>query len=185
MRFIVTDVYDQGKSVACRGRVVQGFVEVGDRLVVLPVGDLVTVSKLEHLQSPSDDIDDPRRLAVAIAGDIVELAINDIDIMRLSLGNILSFPNCRPQLTKKAKAKLLVMEGLSVPIIRGAQVVFHMHSLDIPAIVTKLVAVLTRDGSIKKDRPRALTSGASAVVGEFSSFRAGLAGWLLILFFIM
>jgi elongation factor 1 alpha-like protein len=170
MRFIVTDVYDQGKSVACRGRVVQGFVEVGDRLAVLPVGDFVSVSRLEHLQTPSDDIDDPRRLAVAIAGDIVELVISDIDIMRVSVGNILCFPNARPRLATKARAKILVMEKLSVPIIRGAQVVFHMHSLDVPAVLTKLVAILKRDGSVKKERPRALTSGSSAVVGEFAPF---------------
>lgn len=169
LRFIVTDVYEQGKLVACRGRVVQGFVEVGDRLVVLPVGDIVTVTRVEHLQPPSDDIADPKRLAVAIAGDIVELSINDIDIMRISVGNILSFPNARPLLAKRALAKILVMEKLSVPIIRGAQVSFHIHNLDIPAIVTKLVAILKRDGSVKKERPRALTSGVSAVVGKFAA----------------
>lgn len=133
---------------------------------MLPVGDNVTVTRLEHLQAPSDDIDDPRRLSVAIAGDTVELVLNDIDIMRLSVGNILCFPNTRPRLTTKARAKILVMEKLTVPIIRGAQVVFHMHSLDVPAVLTKLVAILKRDGSVKKERPRALTSGTSAVVGK-------------------
>jgi elongation factor 1 alpha-like protein len=167
LRFIVTDVYEQGKYIACRGRVVQGFVEVGDRLVVLPVGDIVPIARLEHLQVPSDDSDDPKRLSVAIAGDIVELVLNDIDIMRVSVGNILCFPRTRPHLTTKARAKILVMDKLSVPIIRGAQVVFHMHSLDVPAVLTKLVAILKRDGSVQKERPRALTSGTSAVVGKY------------------
>jgi elongation factor 1 alpha-like protein len=56
------------------------------------------------------------------------------------------------------------MDPLAVPIIRGAQVLFHMHSLDVPAVLTKLVAITNRDGSIKKERPRALTAGSSAVV---------------------
>ena len=42
-----------------------------------------------------------------------------------------------------------------------------MHSLDVPCVLTKLLAVTKRDGSIKKERPRALTGGASAIV-EFS-----------------
>jgi elongation factor 1 alpha-like protein len=56
------------------------------------------------------------------------------------------------------------MDDLIVPIIRGAQVLLRMHSLDVPAAVTKLVATLQPDGSVKKERPRALTSGMSAVV---------------------
>ncbi|OEU19442.1 GTP_EFTU-domain-containing protein [Fragilariopsis cylindrus CCMP1102] len=167
LRFIVTDVFSEGKGIVTRGRVIQGFVEVGDQLVVLPVGDIVRVSKLEHLQAPSDDIDDPRRLDTAIAGDTVQLVINDIDIMRLSIGNILCFPNARPPLTKKATARIIVMDKLAVPIIRGAQVIFHMHSLDVPTVLTKLVSILNRDGSIKKERPRALTSSVSASI-EFT-----------------
>jgi elongation factor 1 alpha-like protein len=164
LRFIVNDVIAEGKGVVTRGRVVQGFVEVGDKLVVLPVGDIVTVSKLEHLQAPSGESDDPKRLTIGCAGDVVELVFTDIDIMRLSVGNILSFPNARPPLTKKAKAKVLVMEKLAIPIIRGAQVIFHMHSLDVPAVLTRVSSILKRDGSIKKERPRALTSGVSAVI---------------------
>ena len=128
------------------------------------MGDIVRVSKLEHLQDPSDHMDNPKRLNFAIAGDTVQLVTNDIDIMRLSIGNILCFPNARPPLTRKAIARIIVMDKLVVPIIRGAQVIFHMHSLDVPTVVTKLVAVLKRDGSIKKERPRALTGGVSAKI---------------------
>mmetsp|Transcript_19456 Transcript_19456/g.48475 ORF Transcript_19456/g.48475 Transcript_19456/m.48475 type:complete len:270 (+) Transcript_19456:570-1379(+) len=167
LRFIVTDVFAEGKGIVLRGRVIQGFVEVGDQLVVLPVGDTVRISKLEHLQAPSDGGDDPKRLSVAIAGDTVQLVVSDIDIMRLSIGNILCFPSARPPLTKKATARIVVMDNLAVPIIRGAHVIFHMHSLDVPTVLTKLVAILKRDGSIKKERPRALTSGVSAKI-EFT-----------------
>lgn len=169
LRFIVTDVFAEGKGIVARGRVIQGFVEVGDSLVVLPVGDIVRVARVEHLQAPSSNgggSDDPRRLAVATAGDTVQLVISDkdIDIMRISIGNIFCFPNARPPLTRTATARIMVMEDLAVPIIRGAQVVFHMHSLDVPTVLTKLIAVLNNDGSVKKERPRVLTRGASASV---------------------
>ena len=161
MRFVLSDVYAEGKGIVARGRVVQGFIQVGERLIVLPIGDAVAVSKLEHLQPPSDNID---RLAIAMAGDTVELVLGGIDLMRISVGNILANPSSRPPIAKKAKAKILVMEQLAVPIIRGAQVLFHMHSLDVPAVLTHLIAITKRDGSIKKERPRALTGGASAIV---------------------
>lgn len=167
LRFIVTDVFSEGKGIVTRGRVIQGFIEVGDQLVVLPVGDVVRVSKLEHLQAPSDNINDPRRLGIGIAGDTVQIIISDIDIMRISIGNILCFPNAKPPLVKKALARIAVMDKLNVPIIRGAQAIFHMHSLDIPVVLTKLVAILKRDGSVKKERPRALTSGVNASI-EFT-----------------
>ena len=66
--------------------------------------------------------------------------------------------------TSKSNAKALIMDHLIVPIIRGAQVLLRMYSLDVPAAVIKLVATLQPDGSVKKERPRALPSGKSAVV---------------------
>jgi elongation factor 1 alpha-like protein len=175
LRFIVTDIYAEGKGVITRGRVVQGFLQLGERLVVLPIGDTATINKLEHLQPPSADAP-KERLAIGMAGDTVELVLTGIDLMRISVGNILVSPNYNNNtqrggvssssisISKKAKVRLLVMDQLAVPIIRGAQVLFHMHSLDVPAVLTKLLAVTKRDGSIKKERPRALTGGASAIV---------------------
>jgi hypothetical protein len=69
-----------------------------------PFGDVMTLSKLEHLQAPPDDTDDPKRLQVGVAGDTVELVFTDIDIMQL---NILSLPNARLLLTKKRKQRSL------------------------------------------------------------------------------
>eukprot|EP00980_Cylindrotheca_fusiformis_P000856 scaffold221_cov120-Cylindrotheca_fusiformis.AAC.17 len=156
-----------GKGVVARGRVMQGFLEAGERLVVMPIGDVVTVSKLAHLQPPTTDETDKnalKRLDIAIAGDTVELVVSGIDLVRLSVGTILANPNARPELSKKAKVKVLVLDSVKVPIIRGAQVLFHMQSLDVPAVISKLVAITKSDGSVTKERPRALTRGMSAIV---------------------
>ena len=56
------------------------------------------------------------------------------------------------------------MDTVSVPIIRGAQVLFHMQSLDVPTVISKLVALTKRDGTITKERPRALSRGSSAII---------------------
>lgn len=163
----MTDVYGEGKGVVARGRVVQGFLEAGERLVVMPIGDTVNVTKLAHLQPPTTDSKDKdalKRLDIAMAGDTVELVLAGIDLVRLSAGTILASPGSRPELSKKAKAKVFILDSVNVPIIRGAQVLFHIQSLDVPAVVSKLVAITKRDGSVTKERPRALTRGTSAII---------------------
>jgi len=185
LRFGISDLYAEGKGVVARGRIMQGFVEAGERLVVLPIGDVVTVNKLEHLQPPTIDNNDKnalKRLSIGMAGDTIELVLSGIELMRLSVGSILSNPNARPQLTKKARAKVFILDSVTIPIIRGARVLFHMQSLDVPATVSKLVALTKRDGTVTKERPRALTRDSSAIVeitlndkivmDKFSSCRA-------------
>jgi elongation factor 1 alpha-like protein len=154
-------MYAEGKGVVTRGRVAQGFVQVGDKVQVLPLGDPAMVSRVEHLVPPDDGGD---RLTVAIAGDTVELNLSNVDPSRVTVGNVVVDTTHLPRISNKATAKVLIMDELTVPIIRGAQVLFHMHSLDIPAVITKLISTLKPDGSIIKERPRALTSGVSAVV---------------------
>ena len=99
------------------------------------------------------------RLTIGMAGDTVEVSLSGIDVMRLSCGSILSLCPlpARPPIAQKAKAKLLVMEDLDVPIIRGAQVLFHMHSLDVPAVLSNLVSVQYSKKGTRKDRPRFLS----------------------------
>ena len=46
--FIITDMYPEGRGVTTRGRMVQGMVSVGDKVVILPVGDVATVARIEH-----------------------------------------------------------------------------------------------------------------------------------------
>jgi elongation factor 1 alpha-like protein len=142
--------------------VVQGIVQVGDKVAVLPIGDSASLTRIEHglLADESSD-----RLSWAMAGDTADLTLGGLDIARISPGCILSptHLSLRPTVHDKMQAKILVMENLAVPIIRGAQVLWHMHSLDIPAAVSKLHCTIKRDGT-QKDRPRVLTSGVSAVV---------------------
>lgn len=150
----MNDVCAEGKGVTVRGRVVQGITEVGEKLVVSPVGDQTTIYKLE--KTSTDVID------YAMAGDTVWLGLAGLDIVRISAGHILSHSQWRPPLVKRLRAKILVMQGLVVPIIPGAQTVWHMHSMDLPAVVSKLLSS-TQKGTTR-NKPRALTSGVSATV---------------------
>jgi len=167
-RFIVSDLYPEGKGLIVKGRVAQGLISVGDKVAVLPVGDVATVSRIEHgiMSAQSAEDFDAERIKVALAGDSCDLVITGIDIARISVGNVLSDAASvlRPKIKKKMKAKILVMEKLTVPIIRGSQVLMHMHCLDVPAIISSIISkVNKRDGSdILK--PRVLTGGSNATV---------------------
>lgn len=162
LRIILSDVYAEGKGVAARGRVIQGFLEAGEKVVVLPIADEATVSNINHMHA----LDNPDRLKYAAVGETVDLTLTGIDSVRVATGSILSRPaiNARPSIAKKCRAKLAVMDDLTVPIIRGAQVLFHIHNLDIPAVLTQLITTTKRSNNTTKNRPRAITSASSAVV---------------------
>ena len=184
LRGIVTDVSSEGKNVTVRGRVVQGFIRSGDSVAVLPVGDDATVVRVERgkaaqegtspysFASPSStttsansenglQLDD-----IALAGDTVELILANIDSARLSPGCVICHPHpsLRPKVERKFEARISVMERLSVPIIRGSSVLLHMHSIDVPAVLNKLVSSEKRGDGKPRLNPRVLTGGVTATV---------------------
>jgi elongation factor 1 alpha-like protein len=186
LRFITSDAYPEGKGVTVRGRVVQGYVRTGDSISVMPIGDVATVNRIEHGDLLDSNIN-ATSAKLAQAGDAVELGISGIDIARLTRGSVLCHTKNRVPIMRKLNAKLLVMEKLDVPIIKGAQVTFHMQSVDVPAVVSKLIEVTRRGTGVgsnndaavkrfssvsvvagmegKKMRPRIITGGSTALVG--------------------
>ncbi|KAL7528501.1 hypothetical protein ACHAXR_004411 [Thalassiosira sp. AJA248-18] len=187
LRVIVTDVSSEGKNVTVRGRVVQGFVRMGERVAVLPVGDEANVVRVERGKATKEgaspysfaasnegssqekDMEDiPELQNCALAGDIVEVTLSGIDPARLSPGCVMCHPHpsLRPPVKRKFEARVLVMERLAVPIIRGSQVLLHMHSIDVPAVLNKLVSSEKRGDRNAKPRqnPRVLTGGVTATV---------------------
>ena len=182
MRIIVSDLFPEGKGITAKGRCVQGICSVGDQVIVLPIGDVATVGRIEHGKAQSasnpygfakdettggdDEKEGGERAKVAVAGDSVDIYLTGIDIARIHPGNVLSHVDLdlRPAVKKKFRASLMVMDDLAVPIIRGAQALLHMHSIDTPAVVSKLICTKNRDGSVKRQKPRVLAGGASASV---------------------
>jgi elongation factor 1 alpha-like protein len=163
LRMILTDVLsEQGKGVAVRAKVAQGWLQSGDSLVVLPIGDETTITKLSSLQSNASA--STERYQYAAAGEMIDCVLQGMDIMRTSTGNVLCSTHQRPPMSQKCLAKIWVLEG-TLPIIRGAQVLFHMHHLDVPCHLSSLIRTFNfKDGSVLKERPRALTSNTQAEV---------------------
>jgi elongation factor 1 alpha-like protein len=164
LRVIVSDVYSEGnKGVTVKCRIAQGVVQVNDKIAVLPIGDDASVNKIDHGLTTGSSI---HRFKYAMAGDCVEIVLLGIDIARVSAGSIFchSQQELRPPMTRRVICKVLIMDDLRVPIIRGASVLVHMHSMDVPAVITKLFSsTASREGQMKEN-PRVLTSGVSGTV---------------------
>ena len=167
-RILLTDVLaEQGRGgVAVRIKVLQGWMKAGEAAVVLPVGDDARLTKFVSLSRNDDgDNNNSERSKYAAVGEVVDAVVNGVDITRLSTGNIVTRPDERPPLATKCRAKVWIMDGLTIPIIRGATAIFHMHHLDVPCHVSSILRTLQKDGTTPaKERPRALTANTQAVV---------------------
>jgi elongation factor 1 alpha-like protein len=162
LRLIVTDIVGEtGKGIAIRGKLMAGWVESGEPLVVSPVQDETSLTKMVRLQASSDD---DGREKYAVSGDIIDAVLPGIDPSRISVGHILGRPGLLPPLTTRCRAKVFIFEGLTVPIIRGSQAILHMHYLDVPCHLSAILRTLKPSGGVLKERPRILTGKVQAVV---------------------
>lgn len=210
-RMIVTDIYSDGssshKTVQVRGRVIQGIVQLHDACVLLPIGDETTISKMETFVagSPASTASTSTTTTsisttsnhlgeFAVAGELIDVTLTGIESsMRVSVGSIVSHAHIplRPRISTRCRAKVWILPELPPvvgPILRGVQVLFHMHHLDIPATISKLHYIISKtiDGGSSGEhlgypntkpglaaphsqqpqaqRPRFLSGGVTAVV---------------------
>jgi elongation factor 1 alpha-like protein len=162
LRIIVNDVFTEGKGVSVRCRVVQGVLQVGEKIIVLPIGDEAQVSRIDHNVISSEN-----RCKYAIAGDTTDVLLTGIDSARLTTGNVIchSQHDLRPPLKRKVRARIMIMDQISTPIIMGAQVLIHMHSIDVPTTISKLISSIDpKKKNSQREKPRFLTAGMNAMV---------------------
>jgi len=164
LRMIVTDVVGEvGKGVAVRARVATGWVSQGESIVILPVQDETTLLKMTRLEQFASHVNAERN-KYAMAGELLDLVLQGLDISRVSTGNILGRPGCMPSLSTHFRCKIFILEGLTIPIIRGAQAILHMHYLDVPCHLSDMLQTLKPNGTVLKNHPRILTAKTQAIV---------------------
>jgi len=56
------------------------------------------------------------------------------------------------------------MPAVEVPLVKGSCMTLHLHSIDEPVNVTRLVSILSKSGEIEKKKPRCITRNKSAVI---------------------
>jgi len=159
-RFIVSDVYKDAMSgigVAVCGRIEGGFVSKGDKLLIMPLNQIVTVKMIKYQETPVE---------YALSGQNVDIGILGVDnITQISLGSVLCDPQNTVNICSKFQAQILTFSELPVPILRGTQLMFHMHCISLPATITKLLhTVDKRTGGILQKNPKCIGPLSTAFV---------------------
>ncbi|KAL3671114.1 hypothetical protein V7S43_004296 [Phytophthora oleae] len=155
-RMTVSDVSKSmslGQTIS--GRVYAGAAAVGDSFLLMPIGLPLTVRGMEQ---------DGKTCALARAGDTIEMGVTGIDVSALTTGSILCSISSPVQLAKKFEAKIMTMPAVEVPLVKGTYVTIHMHNVDEPVNITRLVSILNKTGEVEKKKPRCITRERSAVV---------------------
>lgn len=58
----------------------------------------------------------------------------------------------------------MTMPAVEVPLVKGTCVTIHIHHVDEPVNITRLISILDKSGDVAKKRPRCITREKSAVV---------------------
>ncbi|KAF1780881.1 P-loop containing nucleoside triphosphate hydrolase [Phytophthora cactorum] len=140
-------VSDVSKSMSL-GQTISGRVYAG----AAAVGDSVRMEQ------------DGKSCTLARAGDTIEMGVTGIDPSALTTGSILCSIASPVQLAKKFEAKIMTMPAVEVPLVKGTYVTIHMHNVDEPVNITRLVSMLSKTGEVEKKKPRCITRERSAVV---------------------
>ncbi|KAF4317991.1 hypothetical protein BBO99_00007735 [Phytophthora kernoviae] len=155
-RMTVSDVSKSmslGQTIS--GRVYAGAAAVGDSFLLMPIGLPLTVKGMEQ---------DGEACTLARAGDTVEMGITGIDPSALTTGSILCSIASPVRLARKFEAKIMTMPAVEVPLVKGTYVTIHMHNVDEPVNITRLVCTLSKTGEVERKKPRCITRDRSAVV---------------------
>ncbi|CAM9622839.1 unnamed protein product [Chrysoparadoxa australica] len=154
-RMLITDVLPTGRGVIASGKVTQGRVRTGDKVFVMPLGEMAVATKVEV---------GGERAEVAKGGDSTELLLAGIDLARIFVGDCLCKAKTPLPVVTSFDAQVVTLEALPVPIICGTEFQLHIHSVDVICHCSKLIAVLGPSGEIIKRRPRAIAASATAHV---------------------
>ncbi|KAJ2063515.1 hypothetical protein GGH92_006049 [Coemansia sp. RSA 2673] len=159
-RLAVTDFFKGGtfssaNSVSVTGRISQGNVQLGEQIVMVPGG--------EHGVVKAIDVDFVSE-EWAVAGDSVVLLIQGLDIQHISVGSVVCTPERPIQCTTRFEVQLVVFDP-PVPITNGFPGLLHIQSLNVPAVVHRIIETFDqRSGEVLKRRPRHIRKGATARV---------------------
>lgn len=159
-QFHLAHVSSHSTSTPYGSQVIQGTVAVNDKVVALPMRQLMTVKALEI---GSERVD----LAFAHSG-IVSLGLSgDLDPSNALPGTVLCDPQALVPIVTKFTGQIITMPTLARPVVHGEQVILHVGSYADAATISRLVEVIEKrpmDEARKPRRPRCLTKNQSAIV---------------------
>ncbi|XP_045761394.1 protein HBS1 [Maniola jurtina] len=155
-RMSINDIFKgTGSGFCVAGRVENGVINKGDKVLVCPSKEMAEVRSLSINDLMSN---------IAFAGDQVSVTLSGIEMQNVAVGYILSDPVQQVPVTTRFEARLVVF-NVKVPITKGFPVLIHHQSLVESANIVKLKALLNKStGEVLKKKPRCLGNNSVAVV---------------------
>ncbi|XP_058027413.1 HBS1-like protein isoform X3 [Ahaetulla prasina] len=155
-RLCVSDVFkDQGSGFCVTGKIEAGYVQVGERLLVMPPNETCTVKGIALHEQPVD---------WAAAGDHISLTLTGMDIIKINVGYIFCCPKEPIKTCTRFRARVLIF-NIEIPITKGFPVLLHFQTVSEPATIRKLLSVLHKStGEVAKKKPKCLTKGQNALI---------------------
>lgn len=142
-------------QVVASGKLDTGAIKNGSKVLVMPYGDLATVRSMER---------DSHTCNLARAGDNVSVSLQGVDANHVMAGGVLCHPDFPVATAMCLELKVLTLD-ISMPILIGSQVEFHVHHAKEAARVVKILSVIDqKTGKVSKKAPRCLTAKQSAVI---------------------
>ncbi|CDO98420.1 unnamed protein product [Coffea canephora] len=137
------------------GKVENGALRSGYKVLVMPSGEIATVRSLER---------DNHVCNIARAGDNVTVSLQGVDPNRVTAGGVLCHPDFPVAVSKHFELKIVVLD-VTTPILIGSQLEFHIHHTKEVARVVKILSLLDpKTGKVSKKSPRCLLSKQNAVI---------------------
>ncbi|KAN0047373.1 hypothetical protein ACTA71_001755 [Dictyostelium dimigraforme] len=155
-RMNISDVYKSSSKgyVAVGGKIEAGLLGNGDKILISPGNDICTIKSIRRNNMESE---------WAVGGDNVDLSLMVDNPSILRVGCILSDPEKPIPLSKRFIAQIVTFT-LPIPMTNGYQVVFHAHSMEEPATITRLISLLDSNGGVSKKNPRCISDTCTALV---------------------
>lgn len=156
LRMSINDIFKgTGSGFCVAGRIENGVINKGDKVLVCPTKEMAEVRGLSINDLASN---------VAFAGDQVSVTLSGIEMQNVSVGYVLSDPIQQVPVCSRFEARLVVF-NVKVPITKGFPVLIHHQSLVESASIVKLKALLNKStGEVLKKKPRCLGNNSVAVV---------------------
>jgi elongation factor 1 alpha-like protein len=139
------------------GKVETGMVQAGDKVMVQPMGEIVTVKSISMEEGMGP---------MAFAGDPVLISLHGVsDANILGAGCVLSDPNYPCRVSAKFQARVVTFDAMTVPLTKGFMGVMHLGSLQEQVAVRKLISQLHKGtGEVIKSKPRCLMKNSNALI---------------------
>ena len=166
----ITDIYRDMMGFMLSGKIYSGSIAAKQQILIQPTNLVCKVKNLLSIENNSNDF----QYNIGVSGDNVQLLLSLQNISKsdqemyfeqIKVGDMVTVPHEPIKNVKKFECKIVTTPTLKIPFVKGQEIVIHHQSVDMPAIMSKIVGILDKKtGNILKKKARHITADKSALV---------------------